>query len=541
MAKKIQIHSFSRNVPNENDKSRHLPQLAFCYQLPYRDYIVVVDPMVSSSPVLDKSLSPPARPALSAVLLAAVGAVRAVMEGRSLTDALAEVPAPLRPATQAVSSHAMRQLGWASAIGSGLVQRSPGTQFDALLNVSLALLKAPVSQAEPAQAGGSLGDVGEQRPAPGGAEPDAVHPESEAADSADLSPAAAPSIALPGMPVYAPHTVVNQAVTAAAGQRSLASYKGLLNACLRRFLRERDEIEAAVADLPEAQWNHPRWWVEQLHRAYPDHWQEILAAANLPAPMTLRVNTRRASREQVRDAFQAAGIATAVVGQVGLVLAEPRPVTQLPGFAEGWWSVQDAAAQQAATLLAVRDGERVLDACAAPGGKTAHVLELAEVEMVALDADATRLARIDQNLDRLGLQSDRVTLTAADASDLDAWWDGRPFDAVLADVPCTASGIVRRHPDIRWLRRAQDVGRTAKLQARIVDALWRTVAPGGRLLYVTCSVFPEEGERQAQAFARRHADAQRRDAPGQLLPVAVNATPEAQHDGFFYALFAKRP
>ena len=499
--------------------------------------------MVSRSTSLDSSTPQSARPALSAVLLAAAGAVRAVMEGRSLTDALAEVPAPLRPATQAVSFHAMRQLGWASAIGSGLVQRSPGTQFDALLNVSLALLKAPGIQTEPAQAGGSRGaSQGQIRQSDlVGAESDAAHAESDAANSADQSTDAAPSVALPGMPVYAPHTVVNQAVTAAAGQRSLASYKGLLNACLRRFLRERDAIEAAVADLPEARWNHPRWWVDQLRRAYPNDWEDILAAANIPAPMTLRVNVRRASRDQVFDAFQGVGVDSTPVGQAGLVLAEARPVTQLPGFAEGWWSVQDAAAQRAATLLAVRDGERVLDACAAPGGKTAHLLELADVDLVALDSDAARLARVEQNLDRLGLWSDRVTLAAADAADLDAWWDGKPFDAVLADVPCTASGIVRRHPDIRWLRRAPDVARTAALQARIVDALWRTVAPGGRLLYVTCSVFPEEGERQAQAFARRHADARRLDAPGQLLPVAVNATPEAQHDGFFYALFAKQP
>jgi len=446
---------------------------------------------------LDVLESQPARPPLSAVLLAAAGAVRAVMEGRSLTEALAAVPSPLRPATQAVSFHAMRQLGWASAISSGLVQRSPGTQFDALLNVSLSLLKAASS---------SAGEIP----------------------------------ALPGMPMYAAHTVVNQAVTAAAGQRSLAAYKGLLNACLRRFLRERDAIEAAVDDLPEARWNHPRWWVERLRKSYPDQWQAILAAANVPAPLTVRVNTRRASRAQVRDAFLAAGVTAEPVGQAGLVLAEARPVTQLPGFAEGWWSVQDAAAQQAADLLAVCAGERVLDACAAPGGKTAHLLENADIELLALDSDAARLARVEQNLDRLGLRSDRVALAAADAADLDAWWDGRPFDAVLADVPCTASGIVRRHPDIRWLRRAPDVARTAALQARIVDALWRTVAPGGRLLYVTCSIFPEEGERQAQAFAQRHADAQRRDAPGQLLPVAVGATPQAQHDGFFYALFAKQ-
>ncbi|MBO1111556.1 16S rRNA (cytosine(967)-C(5))-methyltransferase RsmB [Bordetella petrii] len=439
--------------------------------------------------------APSSRPALSAVLLAAAGALRAVGDGRSLTDALAGVPPALRPAAQAVSFHAMRQLGWAAAIGRGLVLRSPGPLFDALLQASLSLLRAPQGQDAPA---------------------------------------------VPGMPVYAPHTVVNQAVTAAAGQRGLAAYKGLLNASLRRFLRERAELEAAVAGQPEVRWNHPAWWVDQLSAAYPDQWQAILAAANVPAPLTLRVNTRRASREQARQAFQAAGIAAEPVGAAGLVLAEARPVAQLPGFTEGWWSVQDAAAQLAAPLLAPRDGQRVLDACAAPGGKTAHLLELADLDLLALDADAGRLQRVEQNLDRLGLRSDRVALAAADAADLDAWWDGRPFDAVLADVPCTASGIVRRHPDIRWLRRAPDVARTAALQARIADALWRTVAPGGRLLYVTCSVFPAEGARQAEAFARRHPDAQRLDAPGQLLPVAIGATPQAQHDGFFYALFAKQ-
>ncbi|MBO9352821.1 16S rRNA (cytosine(967)-C(5))-methyltransferase RsmB [Bordetella petrii] len=454
--------------------------------------------MSAPSAASDSPAPAPPRPALSAVLLAAAGALRAVDDGRSLTDALAAVPAPLRPAAQAVSFHAMRQWGWAAAVGRILVQRSPGPLFDALLRVALSLLRGP----------------------------------------RDAGQAAAPPV--PGMPVYAPHTVVNQAVGATAGQRELAAYKGLLNACLRRFLREHDALEAAVAAQPEARWNHPEWWVDRLSRAYPDQWQAILQAANVPAPLTLRVNARRAGREQVRQALLDAGIAAEPVGAAGLVLAEARPVAQLPGFAEGWWSVQDAAAQLAAPLLAPRDGERVLDACAAPGGKTAHLLELADLDLLALDADAARLARVGQNLDRLGLRSGRVALAAADAADPDAWWDGRPFDAVLADVPCTASGIVRRHPDIRWLRRAPDVARTAALQARIVDALWRTVAPGGRLLYVTCSVFPAEGVRQAEAFARRHPDARRLDAPGQLLPVAIGATPQAEHDGFFYALFAKQ-
>ncbi|MFY2567051.1 16S rRNA (cytosine(967)-C(5))-methyltransferase RsmB [Achromobacter ruhlandii] len=441
-----------------------------------------------------RSDTPHLAPPLSTVLLSSAGVVEEVLDGRSLTEALADVDGTLRPAAQAVSFHAMRYLGWADAVGRELVQRYPNVLFESLLLVSLTLLKA----------------------------------EGEAAS------------ALPGMPVYAPHTVVDQAVTAASRNRGLASFKGLLNACLRRFLRERAALEAAVADSPEAEWNHPGWWVKQLRVAYPRQWQDILRAANVPAPLTLRVNRRRASREQVLAAFHDAGLVAEPVGQAGLVLATPRPVTQLPGFAEGWWSVQDAGAQLAAELLAPKDGMRVLDACAAPGGKTAHLLELADIDLLALDADADRLVRVGQNLDRLGLAGEHVRLQAADAADLDSWWDGKPFDAVLADVPCTASGIVRRHPDIRWLRRENDLRRTATLQARILDALWRTVAPGGHLLYVTCSVFPIEGTRQALEFLQRHPEATRLDAPGQLLPVAVDATPAAQHDGFFYALFAKQ-
>ncbi|AUT44976.1 16S rRNA (cytosine(967)-C(5))-methyltransferase RsmB [Achromobacter sp. AONIH1] len=440
-----------------------------------------------------RSDTPHLAPPLSSVLLSSAGVVEEVLDGRSLTEALADVDGALRPAVQAVSFHAMRYLGWADAVGRELVQRYPNVLFESLLLVSLTLLKA----------------------------------EGEAA------------AAVPGMPVYAPHTVVDQAVTAASKARALAAFKGLLNGCLRRFLREREALAAAVADSPEAQWNHPGWWVKQLRVAYPQHWQAILQAANLPAPLTLRVNRRRASREQVLAAFQDAGLAAEPVGAAGLVVATPRPVVQLPGFAEGWWSVQDAGAQRAAELLAPADGMRVLDACAAPGGKTAHLLELADIDLLALDADAGRLERVGQNLDRLGLGGDRVRLQAADAADLDAWWDGKPFDAVLADVPCTASGIVRRHPDIRWLRRENDLRRTAALQTRILDALWRTVAPGGRLLYVTCSVFPIEGTRQALEFLQRHPEARRLDAPGQLLPVAVDATPAEQQDGFFYALFAK--
>jgi 16S rRNA (cytosine967-C5)-methyltransferase len=337
-------------------------------------------------------------------------------------------------------------------------------------------------------------------------------------------------------PQYAPHTVVDQAVRAAASLPALVPFKGLVNGSMRRFLRERDAVLAMLADNGEATWNHPTWWVRRLRIEYPDSWQDLLRSANTPAALMLRVNRRRMDRDDLLARFAAAGIEAVAAGDAGVALAHARPVHRLPGFTEGWWSVQDAGAQLAAPLLGVRDGMRVLDACAAPGGKTAHLLELADLDLLALDIDAARLVRVQENLARLGLAA---RTQAADVASLDTWWDGRPFDAVLADVPCSASGIVRRHPDIRWLRREGDIAKTAKLQARIADALWRVVAPGGKLLYTTCSIFPAEGARQAESFAARHPDAVRQPAPGQLLPNASPDQPAQQHDGFFYALFAK--
>ncbi|MEI2415293.1 16S rRNA (cytosine(967)-C(5))-methyltransferase RsmB [Orrella sp. JC864] len=436
--------------------------------------------MTPSPPV-----APAAAPPLADLLLAASRCVQAVLAGRSLTDALSAVPDALRPGAQALSFQVLRTLGRARALRQALVPRQPPNPLlDALLLASLALL----SEAQPR---------------------------------------------------YAPHTLVDQAVQAAAGQARLRPYKGLLNAVLRRLLRERAGLLAALPADGEAHWNAPQWWIERLRQDYPAQWQALLAAADEAPAMTLRVNPRRASRAQVAQALAQAGIQSEPVLQQGLVLAEPRPVAQLPGFAQGWWSVQDAGAQRAAPLLQVRDGMRVLDACSAPGGKTAHLLELADLRLLALDQDPQRLGRVSQNLARLGLDGPQVGLRAADAADLQAWWDGEPFDAVLADVPCTASGIVRRHPDIRWLRRPADLPRTAALQARIADALWRTVAPGGRLLYATCSLFPIENEVQASAFAARHPEARRLPAPGQLLPSAPGAPLAARQDGFFYALFAK--
>jgi 16S rRNA (cytosine967-C5)-methyltransferase len=438
---------------------------------------------------------------LAEILLSSARVTEAVLGGQSMTQAIAQQPADTRAATQALSFHAMRELGWARAVKEALIERAPSNKLlDALAIVSIALLKTDQRQAKGQSSEG---------------------------------PASA-------MPSYAPYTIVDQTVNAAASLPELANYKGLLNGSLRRFLRERDAVQSYVSRNTEAEWNHPYWWVELLKNAYPHKWEAMLASAQTPAPLVLRVNRRRATREQVMAAFEAADIACEPSGPMGIALVAARPVRQLPGFDEGWWSVQDAGAQMAAPLLSLTDGMRVLDACAAPGGKSAHMLEMADIELLALDSDEARLPRITENLDRLGLMNDRVTIRAADAGDLDSWWDGRPFDAVLADVPCTASGIVRRHPDIRWLRRLDDLARTAQVQAKMVDTLWRTVAVGGHLLYVTCSVFPGEGARQASAFARRHTDAKRLPAPGQLLPTDTGTPPGKHHDGFFYALFAKQ-
>lgn len=440
--------------------------------------------------------------ALSESLLKCAHVLLAVRGGQSMTDALADVPTPLRPGVQALSFHIMRHLGWAQAIKSVLIVRSPtNALLDALLCVAFALLK-------PTDAAGKAALIDHETAA---------------------------------MPAYAPYTVVDQAVQVADGEPDLFAFKGLINGSLRRFLRERAAVEHAIARSAEARWNHPLWWVDLVRNTYPQHWEAILAGAQRPAPLTLRVNRRRATVDQVLQAFEVAGIDARAVQDGGIVVTKPRPVHQLPQFEQGWWSVQDIGAQRAAPLLAVKDGMRVLDACAAPGGKTAHLLELADLDLLALDIDAQRLSRVGENLKRLGLRSERVKLLSAAAQDVDAWWDGTPFDAVLADVPCTASGIVRRHPDIRWLRRPQDVAKTARLQRRILDALWKTVAPGGRLLYVTCSIFPAEGVRMALDFDRRHDDAQRvTSAPGQLLPVAADTIAQTDQDGFFYALFAKQ-
>jgi 16S rRNA (cytosine967-C5)-methyltransferase len=327
------------------------------------------------------------------------------------------------------------------------------------------------------------------------------------------------------------HAVVHNAVTAAGeGWR-----RGLANAVLRNFQRRRTELDQLAADRPSARWSHPDWWIAKLQAQHPTHWQGILEAGLLHPPFTLRVNVRQGDVAEYLQRLSEAGHPARQTGADAVTLDKAVSVHGLPGFDEGRVSVQDAGAQWAARLLDAQPGERVLDACAAPGGKTGHILERADVALTALDVDPARLARVQENLDRLHL---RANLVVGDASNPEAWWDGQPFDRILADVPCSASGVVRRNPDIKWLRRPEDIAQFAAQQAVMLEALWRLLAPGGTLLYATCSVFHEENDGQVQAFLTRHAD----DAVRRPLPdVLSNGSllPDAEHDGFYYALLQK--
>jgi 16S rRNA (cytosine967-C5)-methyltransferase len=323
------------------------------------------------------------------------------------------------------------------------------------------------------------------------------------------------------------HVTVDQAVEA-AGRVAGGRLRGLVNGVLRNYLRQSEMLVVAADADPVAAARHPAWWLASLQHAWPAEWPAIIDAGNAAPPMALRVNCRRTTRDAYRGLLAAADISARPVAEAGLALTRPLPIDRLPGFADGLVSVQDPGAQRAAELLAPAPGSRVLDACAAPGGKTAHLLEMADLDLLALDLKPTRCRRVEESLTRLGLTA---TVRAADCALPDTWWDGRPFDAVLADVPCSTSGVVRRHPDAKWLRRPQDIAGFVATQARILDALWQLVRPGGKLLYATCSVFPEENAGQIVRFLA-HQPTARRCHEEQLLP-------DADHDGFYYCLLAK--
>jgi 16S rRNA (cytosine967-C5)-methyltransferase len=447
-----------------------------------------------------------------------------VRGGASLPDALSRVPAPLRAGCQALGFHVMRWRGSAEAVRKALAPRAPPPPVDALLTSALALMW-------PLEA-----------------------------------------------PPYPAHTLVDEAVKAA--DRLSPRSKGFVNAVLRQALREGAALQGMAQPTAEGRFNHPAWWVRRLQSDWPKHAEGILAAAQQHPPMTLRANARRGSLEALGLGLDAAAMAWRPLSlpqqasperrslpplPQAAALTQAVPVERVPGFIQGDWSVQDAAAQLAAPLLlkglqscdrlrGSRARPRVLDACSAPGGKTAHLLEFLDCDLLALDADAQRLERVAETLQRLGLPgtgAGHVELRAADARRVQDWWDGRPFDAILLDAPCSASGIVRRHPDARWLRRESDIAALAQIQAELLDALWLLLNPGGCLLYATCSVFKAEGQGQIDAFLQRQglpASAVDAGSPGHLLPLVDNeATPadpvafsgQPACDGFFYALLYK--
>ena len=427
--------------------------------------------------------------------------LQAVRNGESGTSALKQVSADLRPGVQALSFHVWRWLGTAEIIKNYLAKRAPPPEADALLCSALAIL---------------------------------------CGESATLH--------------YEPFTLVDQTVEASKRHPQTSPSSNFINACLRRYLREKDVLTQKALTHPVGLWNHPQWWIKRLKTDHPNSWQEILQSNNTHAPLSLRVNTKKMSVAGYLKAYFAinnvANDNIKQTGKFGVSFTKALPIHAVLGFSNGTISVQDTAAQLAAPLLltgmTLSAKSRVLDACAAPGGKTTHLLEIADCEVTALDIDAARCDLIRQNLDRVGLTA---KVLVADAAKPETWFDLQKdelFDAILLDAPCTASGIVRRHPDIRWLRREADIAQLAVIQRDLLTVLWKLVKPGGRLLYCTCSVFKVEGQDQVELFISNNKNAALLPSPGHLIPKnsaktsVVTDNVLTNHDGFFYALFEKQ-
>ncbi len=441
-------------------------------------------------------MSAAASPPLADVLRYAAAAWQLFRGGRSidraLTAALAN-RAELRPPVQDALYTAVRHLAASERLVERLAVRAPAAEVAALLAVALALL---------------LRDR------------------------------------------HAAHTVVDQAVAAAQGSPSTRVASGFINAVLRNFLRQQTTLVSEVQADDTVRYNLPPWWIERLRAEYPGEWMAIAGSQRQQPPLILRVNSRRTTATAYIARLAKEAVGATQVGTQAVWMHQPRPVAEIPGFNDGDVSVQDAGAQLAASWLGIQPGMRVIDACAAPGGKTAHLAELGANHLTAVEVDSARAARIADNLRRCHLIAHVVV---GDAAQPDTWLSvagGAPFDRILLDAPCTASGIVRRHPDIPWLRRPADVAQLTTVQRDLLDALWPLLNVGGRLLYVVCSLFPEEGREQIARFGERHADARQLGLPAsQLLPAAVAEPPDVSawqgsdlptlHDGFFYALLEK--
>ncbi len=345
---------------------------------------------------------------------------------------------------------------------------------------------------------------------------------------------------------YSDFTVADQAVAAAKSIPATAPASGFINALIRNFLRQKDALLDELMEDESVRFNAPQWWIDRVKAAAPERWESVLTLVNSHPPMTLRVNRRLTTPEAYLEELKAAGLDARQTGPEAITLTTPVNTQKLPGFNEGLVSVQDAGTQLAADLLPIQAGDRVLDACAAPGGKTCHLLERYDCDVTALEIDAKRAERISENLKRLKLEA---TLKVTDALALNKWWDRKPFDAILLDAPCTASGVVRRQPDTPWLRRESDVASLARQQRALMDGLWPVLKSGGHMLYATCSIFPEEGKVQVREFLSRHEDARIvgtakvKQGMITLLPDEHDWQPEDDlpgvHDGFFYALLRK--
>lgn len=451
---------------------------------------------------------------LSSQLISTATVVGQVLQGHSLDRVLESLASEMRPGVQALSYFAMRYLGTAQFIRNQLLLKAPPLAVVQLLDVAIALL---------------LPDSNQQ------------------GENTDV-------------PYYKPYVLVSQAVEAAKQQRTVRPFSALVNGVLRRFIREKPHLLQQVeknGGMPK--WNFPAWWVSQVRADWPLEAEKIGHVAQIPAPMTLRVNARWQTTPQARDALMAQGISASIVGPYALALDKPMHVADIPRFDKGYYSVQCAAAQLAAPLLLngkwladrLTGGPlQVLDACCAPGGKTAHLMEIAsqdQIQVVAMDSDSQRLEKTQATLDRIGV---KAQIRHGDATQNEAFAVTEQFDAILLDAPCSASGIVRRHPDIRWLRRASDIEALELLQQKMLDLLWHKLKPGGRLLYCTCSLFQSEGCGQTKNFKLRHNQAKCLNAPGHILPLNNNDGVELDTvkcqtgygmaaDGFYYALFEK--
>ncbi|UFS56090.1 16S rRNA (cytosine(967)-C(5))-methyltransferase RsmB [Comamonadaceae bacterium M7527] len=449
--------------------------------------------------------------------------VKAVAGGRNVDTALAKAPAELRAGVQAIAYEVLRNWAWAQALLPMVAKKKPPEPARSMLLAAMALLRQPSN--------------------------------------------------------YVSHAVVDQAVSACKASHKLKNAAGFVNATLRTVLRDYVALDQQATSDWVVAYNHPIWWIKRLRAQYPDHWQTVLQANMQAAPMVLRVNLQRNTQQAYLDKLANAGIPATALGHSGVLLGKAQAVGKLPGFDAGDVSVQDGSPQLAALLLwasphlkalasqpAVR-AIKLLDACAAPGGKTAHLLEASParpsssqftsqstkqskqmLELTALEIDATRATRITQTLERLGLSAQVVVADAALPGD---WCNSGPFDAILLDAPCTASGIVRRHPDVPWLRRETDIAQLVAQQRALLEALWPQLAPGGRMVYCTCSTFKEEGQWQIEAFLARHADAKLQPSVSHILPADVDGALASQahlaighneamgFDGFFYAVLDK--